>query len=178
MQRSLQLTNLALTDKTPTSPLDTLIKFPRLSNSELNTSPSPFYTYRSHSQTSSFPIEAPAISYLNYRPYHISQKPNPNPRKLSGLPPSHEFYRPQKLKISPRARLTVFTKDPIIQEESSKHIQIKSFKKKLRQLGRQSKVIQSITKPSPPLTELGPAWSFGEMMWKLSELAPLRDLSK
>lgn len=178
MQRSSQLTNLALTDKSPTSDLDAIIKFPRILNSELNTSPSPFYSFRSHSQTSSFPIEAPALSYLKYKPYHISEKPNPNPRKFSNIPLSHEFYRPQRLKISPRARMTVFTKDPIIPEESSKHIQIKTFKKKLKQLGRQSKVIQSIIKPSPPLTELGPAWTFGEMMWKLNELAPLRDLSK
>jgi len=167
--------NIPLAVKNPIPDLDTSIKFPRiLKNESLNTSPSPFNSNRSHSQTSSFPTEAPILSYKNYKPYHKQEKLPNTQRKVSNSPFSHEFYHPQVLQISPRARITVFTLNPIVPGDSSKQTRVKTFKKKLQRLGRQSKCVQNnASKPNPPLYELGPAWSFGEMMWKLTNLTPL-----
>ena len=178
MQNTEHLSSIPLTVKNTIPNLDPVIKFPRiLKNESLNTSPSPFNSNRSHSQTSSFPTEAPILSYINYKPYHKQENPPNSPRKVSNSPFSHEFYRPQVLRISPRARLTVFTVNPIVSEDSSKKSQVKTFKKKLKRLGRQSKCIQNFnSKPNPPLYELGPAWSIGEMMWKLTNLTPLGEI--
>lgn len=119
--------------------------------------------------------QVPQLDYLMYRDRHNSKKHSKSPRIESESPSINFFYQPQMLRISPRAKLKVFSCIPITKDiVPVKTINRKHGKKNIAKYNNQPRMLPSVhNKINPPENDLSPAFTYGEKLWKLYELAAL-----
>ena len=124
--------------------------------------------------TESNRAQAPQLTYRVYKDFHRTKRNfSINQRRESDLPIEHFLYHPERVKISPRAKVRIFTKNPTEDDKTSQR-KIRDLNNKLRRLGKQTKALPCINqKKETVLVDFPPAWTFAEKLCKLSELSPL-----
>lgn len=120
------------------------------------------------------PGQVPQLTYRVYKDFHRTKRNfSINHRRESDLPKEHFLYHPERVKISPRAKVRIFTKNPAEDDKFAQR-QLRDLKNKLRRLGKQTKALPCIhQKKETVLVDFPPAWTFAEKLCKLSELSPL-----
>jgi hypothetical protein len=151
--------------------------FPRLPlNNSQGPSPNPFscetsqHFYTDPSQSTRVPI----LAYRKYQDYHSMRRKQSIPlRQVSETPRFHFLYHPEFLRVSPRAKVEVFTRNPKEQDLTFAKQQ-KNLQVKLKRIGKKSKILPNLAVKTEEISvEFSPAWTMGEKLYKLAELSPL-----
>lgn len=128
-----------------------------------------------HFTSSNICSQVPQLDYLMYRDRHYSKKHSKSPRIESESPNINFFYQPQILKISPRSKQKVYSYIPINKNVAPvKTLIRKQGEKSIGKYNNQPRILSSVHKKiNPPEKDLSPAFTYGEKLWKLNELAAL-----
>ena len=176
MNKTFLTYNLSLTEGNQNVPE---VKFPKITQS-----PNPYTNFTSMSvsphetqcyTSSNFCAQVPQLDYLQYKEKHNSKKRGHKTRYESDSPHFNYFYQPQYIRVSPRSKVKVFSCFPIPEKSPT----LKSRTKKnnrlnLSKFNNQPRVLPLInTKITPPEQDINPAFTYGEKLWKLNELAAL-----
>ena len=136
----------------------------------------PLEEYSCINNSSMLTTVVPQLDYLKYRDHHFSRVHYNSPRSQSDSPAVNYFYQPQILQVSPRSKVKVFSYFPISKERKNSIVkQRKSNIKGSKNFNNQPRVLPFINQKSmkAPDSDMKPALTYGDKLWKLYELADL-----